>query len=158
MSFTLRDVVPWGRSFDEYTAMFALSCSDLTLRILDIGGGPSSFTATLNWMGGRVTAADPIYAFSAGQIRERINEARGEIVGQMRANMHEYVWDGRIPSLDALVTLRTSTMDEFWPTMTQARRAGVMLRPPFHRFRSRAASSASHSAPTSFSCTASASR
>lgn len=93
--------------------MFSLTPVDLSLRILDIGGGPSSFTSTLSWMGGRSVSADPIYAFSSGQIRDRIEEARGEIVDQMRANMHDYVWDERIPSLDALISLRTGAMDEF---------------------------------------------
>ena len=32
--FTLDQVVPWGRSFDEYRLMFALSENDLQLRIL----------------------------------------------------------------------------------------------------------------------------
>ena len=34
--FTLDAVVPWGRSFDEYCAMFALSDRDLGLRILGL--------------------------------------------------------------------------------------------------------------------------
>ncbi len=113
MSFTLRDVVPWGRSFDEYAAMFALSARDLSLRILDIGGGPSSFTATLCRAGGRAASADPIYAFSAKEIRGRIDEARVQVIGQTRANLRDYVWDERIPSLDALIRLRTDAMDEF---------------------------------------------
>ena len=41
--FTLDTVVPWGRSFDEYCAMFALSDRDLGLNILDCGGGPGEF-------------------------------------------------------------------------------------------------------------------
>jgi hypothetical protein len=30
MAFTLDQVVPWGRSFDEYVAMFSLSVEDLS--------------------------------------------------------------------------------------------------------------------------------
>ena len=41
--FTLEQVVPWGRSFDEYCNMFALSSDDLALRILGCGDGPASF-------------------------------------------------------------------------------------------------------------------
>ena len=41
--FTLDQVVPWGRSFDEYRAMFAMTDMDLTGRILGCGDGPASF-------------------------------------------------------------------------------------------------------------------
>ena len=49
--FTLEQVVPWGRSFDEYCRMFALSDDDLTLRILGCGDGPASFNAEANRRG-----------------------------------------------------------------------------------------------------------
>lgn len=32
--YTLTQVVPWGRSFEDYRRMFALSDDDLTLRIV----------------------------------------------------------------------------------------------------------------------------
>jgi hypothetical protein len=41
----LTEIVPWGRSFDEYRAMFALSEGDLGGRILGCGDGPASFNA-----------------------------------------------------------------------------------------------------------------
>ena len=43
--FTLDEVVPWGRSFDEYRLMFALSDMDLELRILGCADGPVSLNA-----------------------------------------------------------------------------------------------------------------
>jgi hypothetical protein len=36
---TLEQVVPWGRSFDEYRRIFALTDDDLRLRILGCGDG-----------------------------------------------------------------------------------------------------------------------
>jgi hypothetical protein len=39
--FTLDQVVPWGRSFDEYQRMFALTGADLGL-ILGCGDGPAA--------------------------------------------------------------------------------------------------------------------
>ena len=45
MTFTLDRIVPWGRTFDEYRAMFALSTTDLEGRILGCGDGPASFNA-----------------------------------------------------------------------------------------------------------------
>jgi hypothetical protein len=47
MVFTLDRVVPWGRSFDEYVAMFALSSEDLGRRILGCNDGPASFNSGL---------------------------------------------------------------------------------------------------------------
>ncbi|MCI5142695.1 MAG: SAM-dependent methyltransferase, partial [Candidatus Electrothrix sp. ATG1] len=43
MTFQLKEIVPWGRSFQEYVAMFALSEDDLGKRILGCGDGPASF-------------------------------------------------------------------------------------------------------------------
>ncbi|MDX1815834.1 MAG: SAM-dependent methyltransferase, partial [Thermodesulfobacteriota bacterium] len=54
MAFTLNKVVPWGRSFNEYTAMFALSETDLGKRILGCADGPASFNCILTKRGGRV--------------------------------------------------------------------------------------------------------
>jgi hypothetical protein len=42
MPFTLADVVPWGRSFDEYVAMFALVQRDFEDAILGCGDGPAA--------------------------------------------------------------------------------------------------------------------
>jgi len=74
MSQILSKVVPWGRSLDEYARMFALSPADLESRILDCGAGPSSFNAEATLRGGRVISCDPIYEFSAAQIRQRVEE------------------------------------------------------------------------------------
>ena len=41
--FTLEQVVPWGRSFEEYRRMFALSEGDLASRILGSGARPPRF-------------------------------------------------------------------------------------------------------------------
>ena len=46
MPFTLDSVVPWGRSFEEYTRMFVLSNEDLKQRILGWSDGPASFKGT----------------------------------------------------------------------------------------------------------------
>lgn len=54
--FTLEQVVPWGRSFDEYCHMFALSSDDLALRILGCGDGPASFNAGATRRGMAVTS------------------------------------------------------------------------------------------------------
>jgi len=112
MSFTLSQVVPWGRSFDEYAAMFALTDVDLGRLILGCGDGPASFNATLTRRGGRVVSVDPLYRFAQDDIRERIRRAYADIMEQTRKNAHEFVWTS-IKSVDELGRLRMMAMEEF---------------------------------------------
>ena len=112
MSFTLSQVVPWGRSFDEYVAMFALTDVDLRSRILGCGDGPASFNAVLTSRGGRIVSVDPLYRFSQDDIRERIRRTYAEVLEQTRKNAHEFVWTS-IKSVDELGRLRMAAMEEF---------------------------------------------
>jgi SAM-dependent methyltransferase len=112
MSFTLGNVVPWGRSFGEYVAMFALSDADLRKRILGCGDGPASFNALLTRQGGHVLSVDPLYRFSAVDVRRRIRETYAEVMDQTRKNMHEFTWT-TIKTVDELGRLRMAAMEEF---------------------------------------------
>lgn len=112
MAFTLEQVVPWGRSFDEYVAMFALSDGDLDKRILGCADGPASFNCVLTRRGGRVISIDPLYAFSAGQIRGRITRTYDTVLAQARQNQHEFVWRN-IPSVEELGRIRMKAMEQF---------------------------------------------
>ena len=112
MSFTLSQVVPWGRSFDEYVAMFALTDVDLGSRILGCGDGPASFNAVLTRRGGHVVSVDPLYRFLQDDIRERIRRTYTEVLEQTRKNAHEFIWT-RIKSVDELGRVRMAAMEEF---------------------------------------------
>jgi hypothetical protein len=70
--FTLDQVVPWGRSFEEYRRMFALTDTDLASKIVGCGDGPASFNAEATRLGSTVVSCDPIYRFGVEQLRERI--------------------------------------------------------------------------------------
>jgi len=59
--FNLDQVVPWGRSFDEYRRMFGLADADLGRRIVGCGDGPAAFNAEATARGARVVSCDPIY-------------------------------------------------------------------------------------------------
>ncbi len=61
------DVVPWGRSFDEYLEMFLLTPVDLDKKIIGVGDGPASFNARMFQQGKTVISVDPIYQFSGHQ-------------------------------------------------------------------------------------------
>jgi SAM-dependent methyltransferase len=112
MAFNLKTVVPWGRSFAEYEAMFALLPEDLEKRILGCGDGPASFNAVLSRRGGRIVSADPLYRFTAGQIRRRIEETCRKVLDQTRKNKEEFVWE-TITTVEELGRIRKEAMQEF---------------------------------------------
>jgi hypothetical protein len=112
MAFRLESIVPWGRSFDEYVRMFALSERDMSGRILGCGDGPAAFNAELSRRGGRVVSLDPIYAHGASAIEQRIAATRQEVMAQLRANPREFVWT-TIASPEELERLRLEAMAHF---------------------------------------------
>ena len=112
MSFTLDKVVPWGRLFSEYQAMFALTEGDVQKKILGCSDGPASFNVTLTQQGGQITSVDPIYQFTAAEIQQRFDEAYTQIVAQLQANQHEFIWD-TIPSVTELAKMRSEAMGLF---------------------------------------------
>jgi len=112
MAFQLDQIVPWGRSFDEYVRMFSLTDDDLKQRILGCGDGPASFNATMHQMGNRVVSVDPLYKFSAEQIRGRIQEVYPTIMEQLVANQSGYVWT-TIASIEELGQIRMKAMGDF---------------------------------------------
>ena len=110
--FTLDQVVPWGRSFDEYRRMFALTDTELGLRIIGCGDGPASFNAEATRRGTRVVSCDPIYRYDVEQIRSRIESAYSQILEQTRLNLDDFVWTW-IRSVDELGAVRMAAMNDF---------------------------------------------
>jgi hypothetical protein len=110
--FTLDQVVPWGRSFDEYRRMFALTDADLNLRIVGCGDGPSSFNHEATRRGASVVSCDPIYRYDLGQIRARIASACDQILDQTRQNADAFVWTS-IRSVNELRQVRMTAMNDF---------------------------------------------
>jgi hypothetical protein len=112
MSFELDDIVPWGRSFEEYRRMFALSPEDLSERLIGCGDGPASFNAEATRRDVSVVSVDPLYAFSADAIKERIEDTHDEVLQQLLQNQEDFVWtDAKRP--ERLVQKRLETMDIF---------------------------------------------
>ena len=121
--FTLDQIVPWGRSFDEYQRMFALTPDELGLRILGCGDGPASFNAEATRRGATVVSCDPIYRFDVDQLRVRIASTCDEILGQTRRNADQFVWT-TIRSVDELGQVRMAAMSEFLDDYPAGRAAG----------------------------------
>lgn len=112
MGFTLDKVVPWGRSYDEYVRMFALTEADLGLRMLGCGDGPAGFNAELSRQGGKIISVDPIYALASEQIRGRISETYATVMTELRKHQGAFAWE-TIPSPEALGALRLAAMESF---------------------------------------------
>jgi len=121
--FTLDQVVLWGRSFDEYRRMFALSDDDLRLTIVGCGDGPASFNAEATRRGAHVVSCDPIYRWDEAWIRDRIAATSAEILEQTRKNADEFVWNS-IRSVEELEQVRMSAMNEFLADYPAGRRSG----------------------------------
>lgn len=112
MAIVLKQVVPWGRSADEYCHMFALSEADLSRRILGAGDGPASFNAELTAKGFNVVSFDPIYDFSAPEIMQRVEETRDDMIRQVKEDAAGFVWT-RFANPDELGKARLKAMEIF---------------------------------------------
>lgn len=126
MAFTLDTVVPWGRSFAEYVAMFSLTPADLERRILGCGDGPAAFNGELSRQGGQIISVDPLYQFSPDDIRARIAATFTEVVEKTRQNSAEFVWHP-IRSPEELGQVRMAAMEQFLSDYAQGKAAGRYL-------------------------------
>ena len=90
-------VLPWGRGFDEYRAMFDLegrpfARAGAAPRVLDVGGGPASFTAEAHALGWSAVACDPLYDLPGGEIEARVLAARDDLLAMVRRERQRFVW------------------------------------------------------------------
>lgn len=121
-------ILPWGRTLREYRAMFALDALPFgwalsEARVLDVGGGPASFTAEISELGARALACDPLYARSADEIEAAIETARREIMAVVRRDRERFVWD-TFESPEVLERVRLGAMARFLADYEAGRRAG----------------------------------
>ncbi len=112
MPYKYDEVVPWGRSMEEYIWMFNLTPENLKLKILGCGDGPASFNCEMTKLGYQVTSIDPLYQFTTKQIQERIKETYDNVIGQTYQNQEKFIWE-RILSVKALGELRMTSMKKF---------------------------------------------
>ena len=92
--------------------MFALTNEDLSSRIVGCADGPASFNAEATAAGSFVISCDPIYRWTADQIRQRIRETSEIVLEQTRLNQQEFVWTS-IRSIEELRRIRLSSMERF---------------------------------------------
>lgn len=108
----LENVVPWGRSMQEYIRMFNLTPDELKLSILDCAGGPASFNVEMTRLGYKVISCDPIYQFTADEISQRIQDTYQTIIAGIHTTKDNFVWQD-IPSPEQLGQTRMNAMRQF---------------------------------------------
>jgi len=112
MAFELKNVVPWGRTLEEYVQIFKLTDSDLKGKIINFGDGPASFNSEMTKLGKTVISLDPIYQFTESKLKERIDETKETVMEQMKANQENFVWKN-IKNIEELEQTRMSAMATF---------------------------------------------
>jgi SAM-dependent methyltransferase len=123
MTFFLADVVPWGRSYDEYIRFFDLSAHDLNRQIIGCADGPASFNSELTARGGSIVSCDPLYRLSGDEIRTRIQQCYPEIREQVEKNKELFIWES-VSSPEELGKWRRSAMKLFLADYETGRREG----------------------------------
>lgn len=106
--------------------MFNLTAADLQGRILGCADGPAAFNAVMTQQGGRVISVDPLYAFTACEIRRRIEDTYDVILDQVRQSQADFVWE-TIPSVEALGRIRMTAMNRFLADYDDGKAAGRYL-------------------------------
>ncbi len=123
MAFVLDEVVPWGRNFEEYVAMFALAPADLERRILGCADGPASFNAEMHGRGHRVVSLDPLYDASPDELAARIDTTFDKVMTQAHRNRDTFVWQN-IRSIEHLGEIRRAAMQTFLADFPEGLHAG----------------------------------
>ena len=80
MPYIMKNVVPWGRTLDEYRKMFLLSDTELKGQIAGFGDGVASFNAECGTLGGHVTSFDPVYRFPCDRLEKVLDEAKRRLI------------------------------------------------------------------------------
>ena len=126
MAFELSEIVPWGRNYDEYIHMFALTEADLKGSILGCGDGPASFNAEATKRGCRIVSVDPVYRFTATQIRNRIGEVKQEVMKNAWENQAQFRWT-YFQTPDDLERCRVAAMERFLEDFEKGKKEGRYL-------------------------------
>ena len=112
MAFELTNTVPWGRTLEEYTNMFALSDPDLDKRIISFGDGPANFNFEMTKQGRSVISIDPIYQYTKEVLVQRIAETKDMVMQQMKINQDNFIWTS-IKNVSELEKIRMGAMSYF---------------------------------------------
>lgn len=119
----LDQVVPFGRSFDEYVRMFALNQANLQGSILSVADGPASFNAEGTEKGYKIESVDPLYCFGADEVRDRFYAVLDNIINQIIASPRDWVWSYH-QSPEDLKANRVRVTERFYEDYAVGKREG----------------------------------
>ncbi|NJR32583.1 MAG: SAM-dependent methyltransferase [Chamaesiphon sp. CSU_1_12] len=122
----LAEIVPWGRTLEEYKLMFLLSETDLNSTILGCGDGPASFNAQMTELGHSVVSIDPIYQFSAQEIDRRVRATYEPVISQLKQKSSHYIWKN-FRDAEELGHARLAAMEKFLVDYESGKVAGRYL-------------------------------
>lgn len=123
MTFTLKQVVPWGRSFKEYVKMFNLTKKDLQTKIVSCADGPAGFNSSMKKRGYKVVSCDPIYKLSSRQIESLIDKTYDMVIEQLKHNKRSYVWK-TFKTPENVGRVRMKTMRDFLRDYNRGKKEG----------------------------------
>ncbi|MBT9312838.1 SAM-dependent methyltransferase [Leptothoe kymatousa] len=123
MAMQLDHVVPFGRLFEEYRTMFTLTPADLQGSILSVADGPAGFNAQGTSLGYSIQSVDPLYGFTAPEIKQRFDAVVDNIMAQIANSPDDWVW-GFHKSPRELRHNRERAMEWFCRDFDQGKAAG----------------------------------
>lgn len=111
--FNLEQIAFYGRRMRTYEDMFGLKLETLKgMKVLDCGGGPSSFAAEANRLGIHVTACDPKYSHSYSELKETGRASLRYVLSQINKVNEQFVWSA-YSNLSQLASARKSALRLF---------------------------------------------
>jgi hypothetical protein len=112
-AFEFSSIAFFGRSLDEYTRFFALDPAALRGRaVLDVGAGPSSFTAEACRLRIDAVAVDPLYGCTPDALAAHVQLDYRRMRARMRANPGMFRFRS-FPSLEAADRDRSAAARRF---------------------------------------------
>ena len=124
--YDLNRVFPWGRSFRDYVRMFDLTQEDLRRRILGCADGPAAFNSEMTTLGNTAVSCDPLYGFSADEIKGRIDAVYEDIIKESIQKKNCYVWN-LYASPEEVGRVRMAAMREFLADYERGKQEGRYL-------------------------------
>ncbi len=120
--FELPGIVPWGRTAKEYEQFFRLDDLAPGARILDCGGGPSSFASEYAARGYWTVSADPLFTHSADSIERSFEQTVTPMMTGLEQARHRFVWI-YYETPEAVLELRRAAVTRVLGDMRKTRRA-----------------------------------
>ena len=115
--------VLWGHSLDDYREMFDLSESDLNGRLLEVGGGPTTFNADMQARGANVISCDDMFAYPIEKMKAVSRAVFDDTLSHAEADPSSYNWQ-RFGSLEELAKAREQGLTRFFEDFEPGTLAG----------------------------------